>query len=264
MVQSESVARQAFTVPQVDLGDPRDWLAAGWRDCMRTPGISFSYGFVFFAIGWAIVGTLVFFDVTWMMLPLAAGFMLVGPIMAVGLYEVSRRLARDEHVTVMSAMFVRTRSPGQIVFTGVLLMVLVLMWMRVAMINYALFFGLRPFPGLAESMRQLFLTGDGLAMLAIGTLVGGLFAVLAFAISAFSIPMMVVRDVDAVTAMVRSVQVMRHNPRAMFLWGMKIAILTGIGMITGFLGMIVVFPLLGHATWHAYQSVLGHASPSDA
>lgn len=217
--------------------------------------ISLGYGSLFFVVSWMIASTLIVLEVTWMILPLTAEFLMVGPIWAVGLYEISRHLSHGEAVNLASALFVKTRAPTQIAFTGVLLMVLMLMWMRAATIIYALFFGLHAYPGILESILLLFSSVDGWLMMVVGGLVGGAFAVLAFAISIFSIPMMVVKDVDAITAMVRSVQAVRANPRVMFVWGAIITILSGAGLITGFAGMIVIYPLLGHASWHAYAAM---------
>ena len=248
-----AVAQTSFS----SLPSPIVWLNSGWRDFCRTPGVSLAYGTGFCIASWILIGALFFFNADWMLMPLLAGFTIIGPIAAVGLYEVSRRLSDGEPVSFASALFVKTRSPGQIAFAGMLLMVLLLAWIRSATIIHALFFGLQPFSGIEELLRTLFLTVDGWLMLSVGSLVGLGFAFLAFSVSVFSIPMMMVKDVDVVTAIVKSVQCVRGNAKTMLGWGLIVAGLTVIGIATGFIGMLLIFPILGHATWHAYVSAFG-------
>jgi uncharacterized membrane protein len=152
-------------------------------------------------------------------------------------------------------IFVKPRSGGQVLFTGVLLCLLMLLWMRAAVIIYALFFGLRPFPGLDHIAEMLFTTPTGWAMLIVGGAVGGLFAAFSFAISAFSIPMLLSERVDALTAMGTSTALVWNNLPAMLTWGIIVLALFLLSLATGLLGLIVVFPLLGHGTWHAYRAI---------
>lgn len=127
--------------------------------------------------------------------------------------------------------------------------------MRAAVILYALFFGLRPFPGLDHIAEMLFTTGIGWAMLITGTIVGGLFAAFAFAISAFSVPMLLDEKTDVFTAMGTSISLVWNNLPVMFAWGTIVLVLTVLGLATAMVGLIIVFPLLGHATWHAYRAL---------
>jgi uncharacterized membrane protein len=152
-------------------------------------------------------------------------------------------------------IFVRPESGAQILFAGVLLLLLTLLWMRAAVILYALFFGLRPFPGLDHIVPMLFTTGIGWAMLVVGGAVGGLFAAFAFAISAFSIPMLLSERTDALTAMGTSMALVWNNLPVMLTWAAIMLALILIGIVTGLLGMIVVFPVLGHGSWHAYRAM---------
>ena len=141
------------------------------------------------------------------------------------------------------------------------MMLMLLAWWRLAMLIYALFFGLAPFPGLAESVNLLFFTADGLTMLAVGTAVGGVVACAVFAAAAFSIPMLLARDVDAISAIIASVGAVRAAPFTMLVWAWLIVVLTVCGLITACLGLIVTFPLVGHATWHAYRHVIEGVAP---
>jgi uncharacterized membrane protein len=236
-------------------GDPFKWLALGWRDLTTHAAMSIVYGLVIFLISIVLVGGLFALERDYILFPAFAGFMVIGPILAVGLYEKSRRLEAGLPVGWQNLVFVKPRSGGQILFTGVLLCVLMMVWMRAAVIIYALFFGLLPFPGLDHIAPMLFTTRVGWAMLAVGTTVGGLFAAFSFAISAFSIPMLLEERTDALTAMGSSMALVWTNLRVMLIWAGIVLVLFVLSLATGMLGLIVIYPLLGHATWHAYRAV---------
>lgn len=231
------------------------WLAAGWRDLRTGAAPSLLYGFAVFVMSWSIVVGLFVLEWDYILFPALAGFMVVGPIFAVGLYEKSRRIAQGEPVTLAGMILVRGRSGGQLLFIGILLCLLMLLWMRAAVIIYALFFGLQPFPGLDHIAPMLFTTPLGWSMLAVGTLVGGLFAAFGFAISVLSVPMLLAERSDALTAMAASMALVWNNRPVMLTWGAVVAGLTLLSLLPGMLGLIVVFPLLGHATWHAYRAI---------
>lgn len=231
------------------------WLRAGWQDFAAYPGSSLAYGLAVFAISVTIVAGLFFLGLSYILFPAIAAFMVVGPLVAVGLYQKSRLIEAGEPVTLARMIFVRPASGAQVLFTGVIMLGLALLWMRAAVILYALFFGLRPFPGLNHIAPMLFTTGLGWAMLVTGTVVGGVFAAFSFAISAFSVPMLLDERTDAFTAMGTSISLVWNNRPVMIAWGAIVAVLTTIGLATGMLGLIVVFPLLGHATWHAYKAI---------
>jgi len=231
------------------------WLAAGWRDMTIDPMQSLAYGLLVFFVSIAVVAGLVFLGWDFILFPAFAGFMIVGPLLALGLYEKSRRLAAGERVSLAQMIFVRPQSGGQFLFTGVLLCLLVLLWMRAAVIVYALFFGLQPFPGLEHVAAMLFTTPVGLAMLLVGGAIGGLFAAFSFAISAFSIPMQLNERVDALTAMGSSVALVWNNLPVMLVWGTIVLVLFLFSLATGMLALVVVFPAIGHGTWHAYEAI---------
>jgi uncharacterized membrane protein len=231
------------------------WLAAGWRDLVTQPVPSLIYGLAVFVVSAIVVVGLFAFDLDYILLPAFAGFMVVGPVLAIGLYEKSRRLAESTPVSLGSMLLPRGLSMGQILFAGVLLCLLVLLWMRAAVILYALFFGLLPFPGLQQIAHVLFTTPTGWALLIVGTAVGALFAAFSFAISAFSIPMLLEKRMDALTAMGTSMALVWNNLPVMLTWGAIVLALFLLSLATGLLGLIVVFPLLGHGTWHAYRAI---------
>jgi uncharacterized membrane protein len=231
------------------------WLALGWQDFRTSPGASIAYGVLIFLLSAIIVGGLFRFGLDYILFPALAGFMVVGPVLAVGPYVKSRLIAAGEPVSLTKMIFVHPASGPQIMFTGVLLCLLMLVWMRAAVIIYALFFGLVPFPGLAHIAPMLFATPTGWAMLIVGGVVGALFAAFSFAISAFSIPMQLEQRTDALTAMGSSLALVWHNLPAMLTWAAIMLVLVLFSVATGLLGLIVVFPVLGHGTWHAYRAV---------
>ena len=251
---------QTPKVRSIDMDQPWAWLQAGWRDLWRLPGYSLSYGILVTFVSYVLTFALFSLELSSIVLVLAAGFMFLGPLLAVGLYELSRRLETGEPVEPSEIFFVKTRSPVQIGFLAVILMLAILAWTRIATLLFALFFGLQPFPPLSEFLSTLLFSWYGLSMLIIGTLVGGAIAFAVFAISAVSIPLLMVRDTDAFTAIMTSIRAVRQNFKPMLLWAWLIAVLTFVGIIFGYLGLIVTFPLIGHATWHAYRSLIEEQS----
>jgi uncharacterized membrane protein len=238
--------------------DPWGWLAAGWRDMWRRPGISLTYGLAFFVISWLLTLMLVQFGLYYLVLPLAAGFLVMGPMLAMGLYETSRRLEASESTTLGAALLVRTKSPAQLGFIGLALALFMLAWVRIAMVIFAIFFGLG-FPPPAELFQTLFFTQDGLIFLAVGTAVGAALAFAAFAISVVSIPRLMAKEVDALSAIGTSLMAVRKNLGPMLLWAWLIALFTAVGVATLYVGLIFTFPLIGHATWHCYRAVVNEA-----
>lgn len=256
--RGEAAAATAHMVPP---DAPWAWLAAGWRDLLRVPRVSLAYGLLFAGISGALTWSLFRLHLQHLLMPMAAGFMLVGPMLAVGLYETSRRLSEHQAVGLRQVLFVTTRSPTQLAFLGAMLMLMLLAWIRIALLIYALFFGLSEFPGFEQSVHLVFFTPEGLGMLAIGGAIGGAIAAGVFAVAAFAVPMLMVRDMDAISAMIASVAAVRANLWPMLVWGWLIVVLTGIGIATLYVGLIVTFPLLGHATWHAYRHVIDGTPP---
>lgn len=240
----------------LSLDAPWQWLADGWRDLIRAPAVSLTYGAIFAAISAAITAGLWISGSLQILPPLAAGFMLLGPLLAVGLYEVSRRLERGERPRLRQALLVAVRSPAQLVFLGAILMLALLFWIRIAFLLFALFMGTGDPPPAEDLIGALLFTPAGLGLLIVGTVVGGLLAALVFAISAVSIPLLLERDLDSVTAVLTSLRAVRRNWRALAIWAWLVALLTTCGLATLYLGLIVIFPLLGHATWHAYRALV--------
>ncbi|CAD0187001.1 putative integral membrane protein [Ruegeria sp. THAF57] len=223
-----------------------NWLRAGVADFRANLRVSLLYGFGLAGLGWATILGLIATGLGWMILPALAGAMLVGPVATVGLYQISRRAGgMDKPVA----------APGQVFLVGVVMMILVLLWIRSATLLFAVFYGLRPFAGPVESALTVFSSGHGLALFASGLCVGGLFAAFGFAISVFSFPMLVHREVDGFSAMGLSFNATTQNFSLLLLWGVCITGLVSLGVLTGLILMIPLFPILGYATWHAYADL---------
>lgn len=229
---------------------PFRWLRLGWRDLATHPGISLFYGVAFWLM--AMVLGLVFRSRPEFTMTIASGCLLVGPFLAMGLYEVSRRrelgLSAD-FANSMTCWKTHLRSMGLLV--GVLI-VLELLWGRASLVVIAVFFN----TGMPSSVGvvQAVFNPDNLDFVLAYTLVGGAFAALVFAITVVSIPMILDRDTDAITAAIGSMEVVVTQPGIMVLWGALIVVLLALALLLPFAsGVVLVGPLLGHATWHAYR-----------
>ncbi len=259
MVNAESIPQWAIGSPLVihapAMDDPWRWLSRGWDDLWRNPLLSLGYGAAFVAIGLLVTAGLWALGLESMAPALAAGFTLLGPVFAVGLYEMSRRYEAGESVSLREIVAARLPSPPQFAFLSLVLMFLFLIWLRLATLNYALFtYG--NYTPLGDFINFALKTEQGLTMIVVGTAIGGALAAIAYAISVISVPLLLRHDVDVLTAMWISVQTVLNHPGPMLLWAWLIAVLTAIGIATMFVGLIVVFPLIGHATWHAYRTIV--------
>ena len=255
MPQARSTASDAPSAAQPDWTIVFHWVRLGWRDLWTRPVPSLIYGGLVFLVSWPLVASLFSFDLSAYLFPALAGFFIIGPILALGLYDKSRRIENGEAVSLSTMLLVRAKSTTQIMFSGVMLCLLMLLWMRAAVILYALFFGLRPFSGLEETLPFVFGTLEGWALFIVGSAVGGLFAAFAFAISVFAIPMLYDQRTDVFTAMAISMSTVWRNLGVMLPWGAVIVVLGALCVASGLVLMILVFPLLGHATWHAYREI---------
>lgn len=236
-----------------------DALSAGWRDFRHDPMGSLAYGAALFVISIAVLWVLHRFGLLYLVLPAIAGFMIVGPFMAIGLYRKSAALTHGHEMHLTEMRRSRRSSAGQLAYAGLMLGLLLLFWLRAADLLYALFFGLIPFPGYEEALINTFTTVRGWGLLVSGGFVGGIFAAFAFAISLFAIPMIEFEGRDALTAMGLSFAMVSKNLVPAFTWGVIVTVGVGIAVLTGLLGMIVIFPVLGHGTWHLYHAMFPEA-----
>jgi len=241
-----------------------EWLRLGIADLRVKPALSLVVGGGVFLASAIVIAAMFALNFSYIMFPALSGFLVVGPLLAVGLYEKSRRLEAGESLSLVDILHVRMRSGGQIVFAGLLICLLFLVWLRAANLLYALFFGLNAFPGFDDMLATIFGTTRGRALLLVGTAVGGLFAAFAFAISWFSIPMLLAERTDALTAMGTSFALTTANLGVIIVWSVIVLLGFLISALTALVGLIVIFPILGHGTWHAYRAMRGPAEAAGA
>lgn len=243
---------------QVSFDAPWNWLAAGWRDLWTAPRVSLLYGGAFAAAAGGLALGLWSIDAHSLFLALVGGFLLIGPLVAVGLYEVSRRVARGEQVTIRDVALAGLGARGQLAFYGAILLFVFLAWLRLAFLLLMLFFGTSGPPPASLFVQNLLFTPHGLGLLVVGSFAGGCIAAFVFAISAMAVPLLVVTQTDAVSAARASIAAVIRNPKPMALWAALIVVIMAAGFAMLLVGLIVAFPLIGHATWHAYVDIYGN------
>lgn len=225
---------------------PLGWLRRGWADYRAAPALSLTYGVFTAAVSMLMAWVAWRFGGYWLLLALLSGFVFLGPVFCLGLYAISARLERGQapshRVSFREAGI--NRLGTEMVFALILLVVF-LVWARAGTAIHV-FFPLAAQPSL----------GDLAAYLGVGSAVGSVFAAVVFASSAFALPMIMHRDVDAVTAVVTSINAVLRNKSAMVVWALVIVAGVGLGFATGFLGLVVTVPLLGYATWHGYLDTI--------
>ncbi len=229
-------------------------LGAGWRDFRRAPAFGLFFSGVYVLVGLGLV-SLGAGTVAWTV-TLSLGFPLIAPFAAVGLYEVSRRLEAGTPLVWSEVLGVVLREKDrQIPWIGAIIVFYFLFWTFLAHMIFALFMGLSVMTNISSSY-EAFLTADGLTMIAVELVVGGVFAFVLFALTVVSLPLLLEKEVDFITAMLLSFRTVRQNLAVMLVWAAIIAGLLVLGMVPAFLGLLVVLPVLGHATWHLYRRAL--------
>lgn len=243
-------------ITEVEFADLGHALRMGWRDLIRAPWLGLAFAAVYVAGGWLILWATTTKGQIWWTLPASAGFPILGPFIACGYYEISRRLEVAEPLT-LSGVFgvIWQQKDRQIPSMAAVIVVFFLFWNFLAHMIFALFLGNAPMTNISSSLA-VFATAEGMLMLGVGTLVGAVFATLLFSLTVVSLPMLMDREVDFVTAMLTSFALVQHNPGVMLTWGALIAGALFAGMLTGFAGLFLVLPLFGHATWHLYRRTI--------
>jgi len=244
-------------VRKIGPADLKDALSKGFADFWAMPTHIVFVGLIYPIVGLVLARLVFGYDVLPLLFPLAAGFALIGPFAALGLYELSRRREAGLNVAWKHAFDVfHSPSFGAIVALGGLLLVMFLIWIAVADRIYVATFGYASAASMPDFVNQVFDTPEGIRLILLGNGVGFLFAVVALMISVISFPLLLDRPVSPAVAMLTSVRVVLANPLTMALWGIIVVALLVIGSVPFFLGLAVVVPVLGHATWHLYRKAV--------
>ena len=231
--------------------DPWRWLALGWRDFRRAPAIGLFYGLCFVLMGWALAA--VFQSSPAYVLALSGGFLLVGPFLCLGLYRVSQQLENGAQPGFADSVLAWRARTGQLAIFGVVLLVLEMLWARSTLVVFAVTFdGMPDFKG---SLLAL-LSPDNIVFIVVWAAVGAVFAALIYAISVVSMPMILHRRTDAISAGLTSMRLVLTQTAVMLWWALLIATLVGLALLPWFAGLLVVGPVLGHASWHAYRAAV--------
>ncbi len=244
----------ADRVNLVTTSDVRDWLRAGWGDVRAAGWVSVGHGMIFVATGFAITGGLVLAGLPYLVTPMIGGFLLVAPLLAMGFYDISRRIEAGERPTFAGALLAWRPNSFHIMTAGLMLMLYLMIWARLAVLIFALFFPYRTMS--LDGFLAAAASWDGAMFLGFGALVGFGLAALAFVITVVTLPLMLDQRTDVFSAAFASIMVVARNPRPMALWAVVIAVLVfGAGLL-GLVGLAVTLPLVGHASWHAYRALL--------
>lgn len=240
-----------ITLRPLGFADPLRWLALGWRDFRRSPGIGLFYGACFMVMGWALLQ--VYEHAPAYTLALSAGFLLMGPFLCLGLYRSSQRLEAGETPDFGDSLMAWDTRTAQLGIFGFVLLVLEMLWGRATLVIFAVSFD--GMPDLKGSLLAL-LDPENLGFIAAWAAVGALFAALIFATCVVSIPMILHRQTDAITAGLTSFRLVLTQPGVMLWWALLIAAIVGLALLPWFAGLLVAGPVVGHASWHAYRAAV--------
>jgi len=239
---------------------PFAWLVRGWDDFRAAPFASGFYGASFAAMGWAI---LALYDFAYQYVSTLAGaFLLAAPFLATGLYALSRDREAGRKPAFLASLAAWRENLGGLGIYVLVITVIFLVWARASLVTFALF-STGAMPDLKNFLAKAFSLGN-IEFVLVYFAAGAMFATLVFAVSVVSVPMMLDRNNDAVSAAILSVQVLARNPAAMAVWALLIVLFTGIGLATALVGLVVTMPVIGHATWHAYRDCVAWGDDEDA
>lgn len=252
---SDVASRAASPFPPiraVTLRAPLHWLRLGWSDFVAAPGASLFYGAVFALMGWLI--QLAFRHMVELTSALTAGFLLLGPFLATGIYDISRRRARGEPLHLRPTLTAWRPNLGAFSLFALGLTVIMLIWARASLVTFALFFS-SGMPTLDNFFGQV-ISAEHIDFLVTYFAVGAVFAAIVFAVSVVSVPMMLDRGTDPIVAALTSVRALLTNPGPLAFWALLIVLIVGAGFATFFVGLLIAVPWIGHATWHAYKDLV--------
>ena len=240
---------------KVHIEAPAQWLKKGWGDFKRAPGVGISYGLVFVLAGYGMFVGFQALGLSYLILPVSGSFILFAPWLALGLYEVSRQLELDQKPTFMSTYGAWKYSPRRLGIMAFILLMIMLVWTMMAVVLYALMMGNASL-SLENMSVEIFTSTEGLVFLAVGSMVRMFFAALTFLITAVSVPMILDTDIDVFAAISFSFNTVLKNSHVMWSWAFTIGIFGWFGIATFFVGLVIVMPVLGYASWHAYRDLV--------
>ncbi len=248
---AQATASRAPRLRRLSLSDPLRWLAAGWRDFVRAPWIGLFFGTVFVAMGWALMK--VFERAPAWTLALSAGFLLMGPFLCLGLYRASQILEAGGKPDLGDCMLAFESRTGQLAIFGFVLLVLEMLWGRATLVIFAV-----TFRGMPDFKGSLLALADpaNLRFTIAWLVVGAIFAAIIYALTVVSMPMILDRQTDAITAGLTSMRLVLTQPLVMIVWGMLIALIVFASMLPWFAALLVTAPWIGHASWHAYRNAV--------
>ncbi|QAY79995.1 DUF2189 domain-containing protein [Sphingosinicella sp. BN140058] len=250
------VSEPIFEVRSITAKDIRESLAQGWSDFLEKRGDLIFIGIIYPLIGVVTAAVALGGSLLPLFFPLAAGISLLGPVAATGFYELARR--REDGLECEWTHFLEVRKRpawDRILAISTMLIAIFALWIAAAAALYASLMGDVP-PTVSDFLREIFTTREGWTLIVVGNLVGFVFALAVFALSVVSLPMLVDRDVSARTAIQTSVRAVMRNKGMMIRWGVIVASLLVIGSLPMFIGLAVVLPVLGYATWHLYRHLV--------
>jgi len=253
---TDSTISHDFTIRTITLNDPWKWLKQGWDDLCAAPVYSLGYGALFvlsaYLITWGLADTSLFL----MILPLTAGLFLLALILTIGLYSISRDLEQEKTANTTSLKHAWSENGVHITIMAMILTFVMLFWMLTAGIVFIILFN-QPTPSWDNFLNVVFFSGKATLFLLISIISGATIALFTFAISVVSIPMLMDKQVDFMTAIQTSIAALNQNRWPLMLWAYLIVMYIGIGIITFYIGLLITLPLIGHASWHAYRDLVG-------
>ena len=246
-----AATKAPIVLRRLGFADPLRWIGKGWRDFIRCPGIGLFYGGCFMVMGWALMK--VYEAAPAYVMALSAGFLLMGPFLCLGLYRASQRLENGDKPDFGDSLLAWDTRTGQLAIFGFVLLVLEMLWGRATLVIFAVSFD--GMPDLKGSLLAL-TDPENLGFIVAWVGVGAIFAGLIYAVSVISIPMILHRQTDAITAGLTSLRLFLTQTPVMIFWGALITLLVVLALLPWFAGLLVVGPVLGHASWHAYRAAV--------
>ena len=254
--QAEGAGKAPFHIRKIEIADLIECIAKGVNDFSRAPKYGIFFGAVYALGGWLILWIALSLGYFYLAYPFIMGFALLSPFGAAGTYEISRRLESGEPLSwsvVLGAVWNRTgKDLGWLALVSLFTLII---WLDIAVFVFLMFYGVNV-PSFTQLFTAVFTTTYGLSFLLVGNGIGAVIALIVFSFTAVSPPLVVDRDVDFITAMATSVRAVLANPRTMLAWAAVIGMDLAISFVTLFVALIVIFPVLGHTTWHLYRRLI--------